>query len=154
VFFNLIFELEFVLLRHLYPPERTPTPQHLIDALYKQLFFLSHTLRLSISIEHMAFVLNKVMHLWRQIPSGKLRELVGLIEASVDRFQVVRVNLLEKTEFFSYHMKKHSYFAYLEAINKIQSLGEGGTVGEWKQKIRQSIEQRVESLPSEAPLDI
>jgi hypothetical protein len=51
-----------------------------------------------------------------------------LVYVPIDRYQVVRINLLERASFFSFYMKKHRYFYYLEELHKIHNFGEKGIV--------------------------
>ena len=83
-----------------------------MNSIISELFYVSDVKRCFLSIEHMAYILKKIVkHL------DKLDHLFtkysNLIYTPIDRFQVVRENLLKKADLFAFHMKEHLYFHYL-----------------------------------------
>jgi hypothetical protein len=68
-------------------------PSHLISFISGQLFLLLNTIRLSFSIEHLSFIMKKILFIRESIPNEKYMELMRLIESIIDTLQFNQINL-------------------------------------------------------------
>lgn len=94
--FYLLYHVEYLVLEHLHRVDSLSSPKELLRVIFDRLLFLMKINRLSFSIEHISFVMKKILLMFTIIPENSYKELMNIIESIVNAFQLNQLNLTGK----------------------------------------------------------